>query len=101
LAIADRVVTPSAAEERAGWTILDVVDRRKEDPRSGLYSERLVDAVRRHEGQTVLCVLNRKGRSRLLACTACGEVARCERCKSSVVLDAGGQVASRRCDGVP
>lgn len=84
LALADRVVTPSTAEERAGWPILDVVDRRKEDPRSGLYSERLVDAIRRHEGQTVLCVLNRKGRSRLLACAVCGEVARCERCDAAV-----------------
>ena len=38
---ADRVVEPSRAEERAGWPILDVVDRRRDDPRSGLYSDRL------------------------------------------------------------
>lgn len=84
LAIADRVVTPSTADERGGWPILDVVDRRNEDPRSGLYSTRLVEAIHRHQGQTVLCVLNRKGRSRLLACGSCGEVARCERCDAAV-----------------
>ena len=27
---------PSAADERAGWPIVDVVDRRREDPRAGL-----------------------------------------------------------------
>jgi primosomal protein N' (replication factor Y) len=84
LAVADRVVEPTTAEERAGWPILDVVDRRQEDPRSGLYSQRLVDTIHRHEGQAVLCVLNRKGRSRLLACNACGELARCERCDAAV-----------------
>jgi len=84
LAIADRVIEPSRADERAGWPILDVVDRRTEDPRSGLYSERLVETIHRHRGQQVLCVLNRKGRSRLLACNACGEVARCERCDAAV-----------------
>jgi primosomal protein N' (replication factor Y) len=85
LAAADRVVEPSRSEERAGWPILDVVDRRQDDPRSGLYSPRLVDAIRRHEGQPALCILNRKGRARLLACLACGEVARCERCDAAVV----------------
>ena len=50
LAAADRVIEPSRSEERAGWPILDVVDRRQDDPRSGLYSPRLVDTIRRHEG---------------------------------------------------
>jgi primosomal protein N' (replication factor Y) len=73
---------PSRARERAGWPLVDVVDRRGDDPRSGLYSDRLVDLVR--SGRTVVCVLNRKGRGRLLACASCGEVARCERCGAAV-----------------
>lgn len=85
LAVADRVVEPSRADERAGWPILEVVDRRRDDPRSGLYSERLVQAIRRAEPRRAMCVLNRKGRSRLLACTVCGEVATCERCEAAVV----------------
>ena len=96
LAVADRVVEPSRAEERSGWPILDVVDRRQEDPRSGLYSQRLVETVRRHEGQTVLCVLNRKGRARLLACNACGEVARCERCDAAATQP-GDVLVCERC----
>ncbi len=85
LAAADRVLEPSRTEERDGWPILDVVDRRRDDPRSGLYSERLVDRIRRTDDRAVLCVLNRKGRSRLLACASCGEVATCERCGAAVV----------------
>jgi primosomal protein N' (replication factor Y) len=69
--------------ERGGWPIVDVADRREEDPtRSGLFSPALVDALRR-PGR-VVCVLNRLGRARLLACVACGQVADCERCGSAV-----------------
>lgn len=93
------LVVPSRSAEREGWPIVDVIDRRDEDPvRAGLYSERLVTALR--SGQRVLCVLNRRGRARLLACLACGDLARCERCDASVVLTDEGAFACRRCDAV-
>jgi primosomal protein N' (replication factor Y) len=95
LAVADRVIEPSRAEEREGWPILDVIDRRQDDPRSGLYSPKLVDTIRRHEGRAALCVLNRKGRSRLLACNACGAIAQCERCEAAVVQPADVLVCER------
>jgi primosomal protein N' (replication factor Y) len=38
----------------------------------------------RGEGGRVVCVLNRLGRSRLLACRACGAVAACGRCGAAV-----------------
>jgi len=85
LAVADRVIEPSRDEERAGWPIVEVVDRRRDDPRSRLYSEALVRAIDRAGDRPVLAVLNRRGRSRLLACAACGEVATCERCGAAVV----------------
>ena len=70
-------------EERAGWPRLEVVDQRDLDPALGpLFSPRLVDVVR-GEGR-VLCVLNRTGRVRLLACGACRTLARCERCEAAV-----------------
>lgn len=77
-------VVPSRAAERSGWPAVDIVDRRGDDPRSGLYSERLVTALR--SGGRVVCVLNRKGRARLLACAACGELARCTACDGAVEL---------------
>lgn len=61
--------------ERDDWPIVDVVDRRDEDPvKAGIFAERLrgrIDGDRR-----VVCVLNRTGRARLLACSACGELVR-------------------------
>jgi primosomal protein N' (replication factor Y) len=77
------LLEPDRSGERGGWPVVDVVDRRREDPkRVDLYSAKVVDAVR--SGKRVVCVLNRKGRARLLACAACGELARCERCGATV-----------------
>jgi primosomal protein N' (replication factor Y) len=90
-----RLVAPSRAAERAGWPVVDVVDRRREDPlRSDLYSEQLVDLVR--SGKRVVCVLNRKGRASLLVCSACNELARCDVCGGAVALGDDALVC-RRC----
>jgi primosomal protein N' (replication factor Y) (superfamily II helicase) len=87
---------PSRSHEREGWPVLDVVDRRRDDPRTGLYSEALVALLR--SGRRVVCVLNRKGRARLLACAACGELARCEVCDAAVEQGAEGDgLRCRRC----
>jgi primosomal protein N' (replication factor Y) len=77
------------AVERSGWAPLEVIDRRRDDPRLGLYSEPLV-ALLRAEAK-VVCVLNRTGRARLLACAACGELARCERCEAALAQQADGE----------
>lgn len=93
---AGRLLTQSRSTERAGWPIVDVVDRCEEPPGSGLFAPRLVDVLR--SDARVVCILNRKGRSRLLACDRCGTVATCERCEAAVVQ--GGDVAlvCRRCE---
>jgi primosomal protein N' (replication factor Y) len=85
----------SRATERSGWARLQVVDRRRSDPRAGLYSPELTELVRHAEGR-VVCVLNRKGRALLLDCAACGEVARCEHCAGAVHL-VGAELTCRRC----
>jgi primosomal protein N' (replication factor Y) len=82
-------------EELAGWAIVEVVDRRGDDPRLGLYSSRLVELVR--AGGPVACVLNRKGRLRLLACTACSELVRCARCSGAMSETARGRLDCGRC----
>ncbi len=91
-----RLLTPSRTEEREGWPIVEVIDRRNDEPGMGLYSSRLVAVVRQAEdGRRVVCVLNRRGRARLLACSACGELARCETCGAVV------EEVDARADGVP
>lgn len=77
LAAADRLIEPSRSEERRGWPLVQVADRRDEDPkRAGLFSPALVDLVR--SDRRVICVLNRKGRAKMLACSTCGELVRTE-----------------------
>ena len=74
-----RQIKPSRKEERDGWPVVEIIDRRGDDPiRSGLLSQRLTPILRDTKGP-VVCVLNRKGRSRLLACDQCGCLASCEK----------------------
>jgi primosomal protein N' (replication factor Y) len=102
------LVTLERREERAGWPVVEIIDRRSDDPRSGLYSPRLAEMIRGavdHEGadahrRPVLCVLNRTGRAKLLACASCGELVRCERCGAAEALRspaAGGGLACPGC----
>ncbi len=82
------VVAPRHVERR-GWPAVEVIDRRGDDPRTGLFSERLVRLVREaaeSPGRRVVCVVNRTGRVRLLSCAACGDLARCETCGAAVEL---------------
>ena len=68
--------TVDRGAERGGWPVVEVLDRRFDDPiRGGLFAEGLRDRVAAAPGR-VAVVLNRKGRGRLLACKACGELAR-------------------------
>lgn len=86
---------PDRARERSGWPVVQVVDRRDEDPRrAGLLSPALTDLLR--SDQRVLCVLNRTGRSKLLACATCGELARCAVCEAAVEQPEH-DLACRRC----
>jgi primosomal protein N' (replication factor Y) len=83
-----KVVRPGVTRVReelealAGTPVVQVIDRRDDDPREGLLSSALTPVLR--SDHRVLCVLNRLGRSKLLACVACGELARCERCDAAV-----------------
>jgi primosomal protein N' (replication factor Y) len=107
-------VAAPPVEERAGWPTLERVDRRGADPRSGLFSEefvRLARLVLAHGGAgtgaavgddadadatrvrgPLVCVYNRTGGARALACHLCGELARCERCGAAVARPRGEEV---------
>ncbi|MBW3580846.1 MAG: hypothetical protein KY431_07400 [Actinobacteria bacterium] len=96
------VLAPSRTDERAGWPVVDVVDRRREEPlRADLYSPRLValarSATRGDAGPGLVTVLNRKGRAALLACGSCAELARCETCGAAVAEGDDATLGCRRC----
>jgi primosomal protein N' (replication factor Y) len=80
---------------RSGWPTVRVVDRREEDRgRSGLFAPALVEQIRLtlDAGERVVCVLNRTGRARLLACRTCGGLLDCELCGATVRQDDAGEL---------
>lgn len=89
------VVAPSRSDERAGWPIVELVDRGDEDPRTrtSLVSSALARALA--SGQRVVCVHNTKGVARLLACASCQSIARCEVCDAAVSQQEAGLVCAR------
>lgn len=96
-ALVPEVVAPSRRGERAGWGRVVAVDRRDDPPGTGMFSPVAVEAMRQGAGAgRVVCVLNRKGRARLLACDACRRVIRCETCGGAAAEDDAG-LACRVC----
>ncbi len=92
LLAAGRLLTVSRGAERQGWPAVEVVDRGGDDPRTGLFSERLVRLVQwaaEGRGRRLVCVVNRTGRVRMLSCAACGDLARCETCGAALELVGG------------
>lgn len=78
------MIAPDRKEERAGWPSVAVVDPRDDgSARGGLWTEAAVRLLRDTPGRCAI-VLNRKGRSRLLACGSCDELAVCEECSGAL-----------------
>lgn len=81
------LVTLPQSTEREGWGTIGVLDAREEDPAERGYPSRLVawirEAADRDPSRPVVCVLNRTGRARLLACGMCRSLQRCPRCGSA------------------
>jgi len=89
LAATGPALAPSRQVERRGWGRTVVIDRREDPPGSGLFSATLIDHLRQAEGR-VVCVLNRKGRARLLVCGACGQTVRCASCGAASIEGESG-----------
>lgn len=92
-----RWMRPSFEVERAGWPIVEVVDRTAEEPwkRSPVTSALI--AHLRDRDQRVVCVHNTPGRSRLLACRSCRSLLRCERCEAAVAQRDNGVLGCSQC----
>ncbi len=88
---------PGRVFERGGWPHVEVVDMRDEPPGRGLFSDALTAALHAtvERGAAAVCVLNRKGRARLLTCRKCGRIAQCEVCDAAVAEADDGLVCPR------
>ena len=92
-----RFVEPVASD----WPTIEVVDPYsdlgdEEKPQFGLLSSRLIEVLR-DKSKTVVCILNTKGRSRLLSCKACKAIIRCENCDAAVIQNDEGMLECNRC----
>jgi primosomal protein N' (replication factor Y) (superfamily II helicase) len=97
VAVGGTLVRLPVDEERAGWPIVDIVDRSDEEPwRTSLLSSALIRQLRR-PGVRVVCVHNTTGRARILACRNCRALLRCTRCDAAVGLTDQSLLACRRC----
>jgi primosomal protein N' (replication factor Y) (superfamily II helicase) len=92
-----RWMHPTIADERAGWPIVDVIDRTDEAPwQRSLLTSTLIAHLRVPD-RRVVCVHNTPGRSRLLACRSCRSLLVCERCEAAVEQRDDGVLWCRRC----
>ena len=90
---AGRLLSPDRESEREGWPLMEVIDRRDDDPvKGGLFAEALPSRLPRTG--PVVCVLNRTGRSRLLACRACGELVRTGDGRAAMMIAEGVLVSA-------
>jgi primosomal protein N' (replication factor Y) len=92
-----RFVEPAASD----WPTIEAVDPYsdlgdEEKPQFGLLSSRLIEVLR-DKSKTVVCILNTKGRSRLLSCKACKAIIRCENCDAAVIQNDEGMLECNRC----
>lgn len=79
------------------WPEMRVIDRAADERwASSLLSSELIAELRDHS-RRIVCVLNTKGRARLLACAGCRTIARCEFCDAAVHLTDDGVLTCPRC----
>ncbi len=96
-AMGNRLVRLPVNAERAGWPIIDIVDRSGEEPwKTSLLSSALIRELRKPDAR-VVCVHNTPGRSRILACRTCKSLVRCERCDAAVGLSDESTLRCGRC----
>lgn len=92
---AARVASPPPDVTAGGWPRVEIVDQGDEPPGVGLLSGELARALRTHADRAELsvCLVNRRGRARLLYCTKCRNLSRWDREGTPLVDDAGPLVA--------
>jgi primosomal protein N' (replication factor Y) len=83
--------------EASHWPEIRVVDRRLDERwSSSMLSSDLIEQLRDHS-RRIVCVLNVKGRARLLACGSCRELVRCDVCEAAMTMSASKQLECPRC----
>lgn len=91
------VASLDAVTEASHWPQIRVVDRRLDEQwSSSMLSSELIEQLRDHS-RRIVCVLNVKGRARLLACGSCRELVRCDVCGVAMTMSSSKQLECPRC----
>jgi primosomal protein N' (replication factor Y) len=95
--VSGSVVSLDSDTEMSQWPQIRVVDRRLDERWStSMLSSDLIEQLRDHS-RRIVCVLNVKGRARLLACGSCRELVRCDVCEAAMTMSASKQLECPRC----
>ena len=98
--VASSVASLDPATEASHWPHIRVVDRRLDERwSSSMLSSELIEQLRNHS-RRIVCVLNVKGRARLLACGSCRELVRCDVCEAAMTMSTTKQLECPRCANV-
>ncbi len=98
--VAGSVASLDPATEASHWPQLRVIDRRLDERwSSSMLSSELIEQLRDHS-RRIVCVLNVKGRARLLACGSCRELVRCDVCEAAMTMSSSKQLECPRCANV-
>jgi primosomal protein N' (replication factor Y) len=96
-AVDARLERPAIDDERAGWPLVEIVDRTRDEPwKTSLVTSPLITQLRDH-AKIVVCVHNTPGRARIMACRSCRTLARCAVCDAAVAMADDETFACRRC----
>jgi len=98
--VAGSVASLDPATEASHWPQIRVIDRRLDERwSSSMLSSELIEQLRDHS-RRIVCVLNVKGRARLLACCSCKELVRCDVCEAAMTMSSSKQLECPRCANV-
>ena len=87
----------SAQVEAKFWPNIQVVDcLNQQRQREGLFTEPLLWHLR-DKSKKIVCILNRKGRIRLLACKKCERLTTCKVCGSALQQNTDSELECTRC----
>ena len=89
----DSMVVASSA---GGWPAFVIEDLNEVPVARSLLTSSLLDAVSGSRG-TTLCVLNTKGRAKIVVCRSCRALQTCGECSSALTIDDDGHLRCDKC----
>ncbi|MSZ97069.1 MAG: hypothetical protein F2579_06440 [Actinobacteria bacterium] len=83
-------------EVDSGWPRISIANLDDIPVGHSLLSSEMMQSIS-HKGSTTICVLNTKGKARLIVCKSCKAVQRCKGCEALLTQDSLGQLLCERC----